>query len=873
MQSSEPIKKGQIEDYIADAVAEALALKLNLGAYTGGDAKDLENQIIAAVTGVKGETLTPSSAAIGGTGVASFIVIEAGTYTNNGGFELPVGNIGVIARNASDVLSFAKTTLPLADYAKIVDVVLKNDLVTETFNLGNNIINPSLLQQNTSVGSNGLSQTESGSRSIIGQPVNGGVIHTFSGIPVDSNKKIAFINSSNVRTGGDFRMDTNPKTMTAPSDAVTVNFCISRFSEALPTQYKLEEGNTSTPYVAPKVFINSIDGKVLVAEKLTSNNITPNPISDDSAINKRYLDANFQDKAGLGIQVIPVGTNFIPLLANTTMTDTNIWLQDVFLNSSGALQSSAGWYVTNQFQEVYPGTYESNISFSGNARIITYNNFFEIEQIISPISGSTYNLQFSADVVYWKFSLLGNSNGIFLNSKVLDDIVGDSVFLTPKGGSEVAQNQLDLFGISSIPVGTNAILELVSSSLENTDLWDKGFLNSTGGLSSTTTTWRTSKKFYEIYSGNYLVKMYFSGNAKLIIFDKDYQILVVVNNGTSTYTATLAVPANGKFIKFAHDGATTTDTSLLKFSSTVANYPANTSVQTSNLVRESNTTAAVNGSAIVNFQKGMYRSLNTPKSRQPIVSFISDDGHIANDAWYIPVLDSKKIKSSFVIITSRMDVLSDYYTRARVRELHDLGHDIGGHTHSHINLTTLTASEVEIDLQKGKRLLLELGINVETFVSPFGGRTTDIDKVVRKYYENNSITGADSTITDGTCGNNSPISSYGLSRISFDTSANNTLRLETCKSAVDVALANNRLLIFAIHPHFTEYQSGNALYVERRQELSDLIDYIKSKDISIMPLKQAMEIWKNPVELGNLGLDSKYWELGMDGTERGNYFE
>jgi lysophospholipase L1-like esterase len=119
MSSSKPIGKGQIEDYIADAVTAALALKLSLGAYTGGDAKDLEDQIVAAVTGTKGETLTPSSSAIGGTGVASFIIIEAGTYTNNGGFVLPVNSVGVIARNASNELSFASTAFDLSPYMKI----------------------------------------------------------------------------------------------------------------------------------------------------------------------------------------------------------------------------------------------------------------------------------------------------------------------------------------------------------------------------------------------------------------------------------------------------------------------------------------------------------------------------------------------------------------------------------------------------------------------------------------------------------------------------------------------------------------------------------------------------------------------------------
>jgi hypothetical protein len=265
---------------------------LKKGGYTGGTAQDLENQIVAAVTGVKGETLTPSSAAIGGTGVASFIVIEAGTYTNNGGFELPIGNIGVIARNASDVLSFAKTTLPLADYAKIVDVVLKNDLDISYTELGNNIIDRSLFVQDTGIGTNGIPFSQSGSTSIVGQPITGGTVYTLSGVPVDSLKVIGFMNSSNVRVGGERRVDASPKAMTAPSDAVTVNIALSRLSESSPTQYQLEVGNAATPYVEPQLLLKKVRGAFIEAKNLTANNEVPAPTSVKNAINLEYFNLN-----------------------------------------------------------------------------------------------------------------------------------------------------------------------------------------------------------------------------------------------------------------------------------------------------------------------------------------------------------------------------------------------------------------------------------------------------------------------------------------------------------------------------------------------------------------------------------------------------
>jgi hypothetical protein len=96
------------------ANVSAITSKLDKGAYTGS-AKDLENAIIAAVTGASGISITPTSPAPSGTGIASFTATQAGTYTNYGGVVVNANSFAIISRSATSVFSISQTALVLPD--------------------------------------------------------------------------------------------------------------------------------------------------------------------------------------------------------------------------------------------------------------------------------------------------------------------------------------------------------------------------------------------------------------------------------------------------------------------------------------------------------------------------------------------------------------------------------------------------------------------------------------------------------------------------------------------------------------------------------------------------------------------------------------
>lgn len=51
-----------------------------------------------------------------------------------------------------------------------------------------------------------------------------------------------------------------------------------------------------------------------------------------------------------------------------------------------------------------------------------------------------------------------------------------------------------------------------------------------------------------------------------------------------------------------------------------------------------------------------------------------------------------------------------------------------------------------------------------------------------------------------------------------------------------------------------------------------LIDYTKSLDVPILTAKSAFEFYQSMEELGNC-TGAKYYALGMDGSEDGDYFQ
>ena len=117
-------------------------------------------------------------------------------------------------------------------------------------------------------------------------------------------------------------------------------------------------------------------------------------------------------------------------------------------------------------------------------------------------------------------------------------------------------------------------------------------------------------------------------------------------------------------------------------------------------------------------------------TRQGLVSINFDDGYQSMYDNGLPILDAAGLRSTQYIITQKVGTDS-YVTLAEVMQMYNNGHEIGVHTRTHPNLTTLTSSEMTDEILGAKQDLISWGIMPTTLAYPYGGYNPAVEAVVQ----------------------------------------------------------------------------------------------------------------------------------------------
>ncbi|MCA9400506.1 MAG: polysaccharide deacetylase family protein [Candidatus Omnitrophica bacterium] len=97
-----------------------------------------------------------------------------------------------------------------------------------------------------------------------------------------------------------------------------------------------------------------------------------------------------------------------------------------------------------------------------------------------------------------------------------------------------------------------------------------------------------------------------------------------------------------------------------------------------------------------------------------------DDGEANNFNRALPVLNEYGYKAYFFVIAKRVD-RDGYMDWDQLKKLHEAGHVIGSHGHTHEILTNLKPTQIEQELKASKKFFeRNLGIPVETMSIPRG---------------------------------------------------------------------------------------------------------------------------------------------------------
>jgi peptidoglycan/xylan/chitin deacetylase (PgdA/CDA1 family) len=146
------------------------------------------------------------------------------------------------------------------------------------------------------------------------------------------------------------------------------------------------------------------------------------------------------------------------------------------------------------------------------------------------------------------------------------------------------------------------------------------------------------------------------------------------------------------------------------------------------------------------------KSLSTSaRYEQPGVCLTFDDGCASDLHVAAPLLSENNCNATFYVTVNHLGKRG-YLTRSELRELSDLGFEIGSHSMTHRHLNDLSRDEIQIELNESKTKLEEIiGQAVRHFSCP-GGRVNAVvtEAALRAGYESvaTSQFGSNTNISD-----------------------------------------------------------------------------------------------------------------------------
>ena len=123
-----------------------------------------------------------------------------------------------------------------------------------------------------------------------------------------------------------------------------------------------------------------------------------------------------------------------------------------------------------------------------------------------------------------------------------------------------------------------------------------------------------------------------------------------------------------------------------------------------------------------------------------LVSITMDDGWSSQYANALPILQKYMMPSTAYII-SGMAGNSGYMTLAKMKALQNQGSEIASHTVSHPDLTTLSASQLTLELLQSQQTLQNnFAASINDFASPYGAYNSKVITEIKKYYASHRST-------------------------------------------------------------------------------------------------------------------------------------
>ena len=239
-----------------------------------------------------------------------------------------------------------------------------------------------------------------------------------------------------------------------------------------------------------------------------------------------------------------------------------------------------------------------------------------------------------------------------------------------------------------------------------------------------------------------------------------------------------------------------------------------------------------------------------------IVVFISDDARQADWDILRPIFNGENAPFCLATIANSIGVGSGL-TLEQLLQLQSEGHEIISHSLDHDEsdrIPDATDQEAERQYRDSKKLLNDLGLNVNSYSVPYGDYRQRERLLSKKHYRasRTSDYGSRSGL------NLSPIATHELNTIWLDETWGKT-NFEYFKGHIDLAVEKNALLIISTHAQQVSQPATQSV-------LRQVIQYAHQHS-EIMTLNDALDIMGNVIEIG----DYSYGIGNRQAKEGGHY--
>ena len=235
-----------------------------------------------------------------------------------------------------------------------------------------------------------------------------------------------------------------------------------------------------------------------------------------------------------------------------------------------------------------------------------------------------------------------------------------------------------------------------------------------------------------------------------------------------------------------------------------------------------------------------------------IVVFIDDDGYKDFKTKLKPVFDSKGVKCTLGVITSKVGLDVDKMSVDELKELQNEGYEIVSHSKSHsadiFNNALAREEDIELELKESQEWLKSNGFNgYETLIYPYGcfSEPLKYKKIAKKYYKQCVNSGVDDS-------NTSPYDNMYMNRRFISNENYETV----IKPIIDKAKIDKGILIFGTH----SFDPNLSISL-----MNEMIGYIQAIGMPVLTLGEAIKLKGNILSIGEFTSDKKFF-VGRDGT-------